>query len=121
MRFGEYLIKKGKVEESELEDALKFQREEHITLGVLAIRENALNNEQLSTILDYQREKGGGLFGKIAIDLGFLSKKVVDKLLILQKKKHNLIGEILVLYGAIGKEEMEEELRQFHEAAGRKK
>ena len=61
MRFGEYLIKKGKVEESELEDALKFQREEHITLGVLAIREKALNNEQLSTILDYQREKGGGL------------------------------------------------------------
>ena len=53
--------------------------------------------------------------------MGFLSKKVVDKLLILQKKKHNLIGEILVLYGAIGKEEMEEELRQFHEAMGRKK
>ncbi len=52
MRFGEYLIKRGKIDESELEDALKFQKEKHITLGVLATRENFLSNQQLSTILD---------------------------------------------------------------------
>tara|TARA_Y100000031_G_scaffold23979_1_gene25611 strand:+ start:405 stop:602 length:198 start_codon:yes stop_codon:yes gene_type:complete len=57
VRFGEYLIKKGKIEESELEAALKFQEEEHVTLGVLAVRENLLNNKQLSTILDNQRER----------------------------------------------------------------
>ncbi len=66
MKFGEYLLKKGKIEESELEDALKLQNEKHITLGLLALRENALNNKQLSMILDHQRE-GGGLFGEIAI------------------------------------------------------
>ena len=90
MRFGEYLLNKGKIEESELEDSLKFQKEKHIILGVLAIRENALNNKQLSVILDHQRESGC-LFGEIAIELGFLSK-----------------------------DDMEDELRQFYETAGRK-
>jgi hypothetical protein len=70
MRFGEYLIKKGRIEESELENALKLQKEKHITLGVLALRENLLSTKQVSTILDNQRENGG-LFGEIAIELGF--------------------------------------------------
>ena len=65
MRFGEYLIKKEMIDRSELEDALKFQEENHITLGVLAIREQLLSNKQLSTVLDNQRERGG-LFGDIA-------------------------------------------------------
>ncbi len=116
MKFGEYLVKKGKIEESELEAALKSQEEEHITLGVLAVRENLLNNKQLSAILDNQREKRekGGLFGEIAIELGFLTRDDIDKLLILQKKARNLLGEILILYGAISKNDLEDELRQFY-------
>ena len=60
------------------------------------------------------RERGG-LFGEIAIELGFISKENIETLLILQKEKRNLLGEILVLYGAISKANLEEELRQFHE------
>ncbi len=33
MMFGEYLLSKGKIEESELKDALKFQKETQIILG----------------------------------------------------------------------------------------
>ena len=68
-------------------------------------------------ILDHQRESGG-LFGEIAIELGFLSKDDIDKLLILQKKRRNFLGEILVLYGAFSQED---KLRQFYETVGRKK
>ncbi len=46
MKFVKYLVKEGKIDESELEDALKFQLEIHINLGVLAVRENLLNNNQ---------------------------------------------------------------------------
>ncbi len=90
MRFGEYLIKKNVIDESELEDALKFQEENHITHGVLAIREHLLSNKQLSTILDNQRERGG-LFGDIAIELGFISKENIEMLrdrLTRQSKNH---------------------------------
>ncbi|MBS1257727.1 MAG: hypothetical protein MAG551_00772 [Candidatus Scalindua arabica] len=68
MRFGEYLIKKGKIEESELEAALKFQNEKHITLGVLAVRENVLDNKQLSTILDNQREREAASLEKLQLN-----------------------------------------------------
>jgi hypothetical protein len=47
--------------------------------------------------------------------LGFINKENIETLLILQKEKRNLLGEILVLYGAISKADLEEELRQFHE------
>ncbi len=45
MRFGEYLIKGELIDESELEDALKFQKEKHITLGVLAVKDNFISNQ----------------------------------------------------------------------------
>ena len=68
----------------------------------------------MSTILDNQRENGG-LFGEIAVELGFINEESIEKLLVLQKEKRNLLGEILVLYGAISKADMEEELKQFLE------
>ena len=120
MKFGAYLLKeKGKIEEDELEDALKFQQENHIVLGVLAVRENLLNNKQLNTILDHQRVSGA-LFGDIAVELKFINEKGINRLLLLQNEKHNLLGEILVLYGVISKNDMEEELKRFHEAEGAK-
>jgi hypothetical protein len=74
----------------------------------------------VSTILDNQRENGG-LFGEIAIELGFVNRNDIDRLLILQKENRDLLGEILVLHGAISKMDMEEELRQFYELKGRNK
>ena len=127
--FGVYLHYKGKIEEHELVYALKFQKEEHITLGTVAAKEKYLNNHQLRTILNFQREKGG-LFGKIAIKLGFLNNEDVDKLLEKQEDAYKLlekhkgknmrIGNILVLIGAINRKNMEEELKQFHKMVEKK-
>jgi hypothetical protein len=52
MKFGEYLLKKGKIKKSELENALKFQTEDLVVLGEMAINENVLNKEQVSAIMD---------------------------------------------------------------------
>lgn len=120
MKFGEYLIEKGKIDEYELEEALKFQQENHINLGVLAIRENLLSNKQLCTILDHQRVSGG-IFGEIAVELKLLHKNDIDRLLLLQKGSHNFFGDILVLYGAISKGDMEEELKKFYKEKGARK
>lgn len=116
--FGEYLLHREKIDEDDLELALKFQEEEYVALGALAVRENFLSSQQLSAVLDHQRMEGHGKFGEIAIELGFLNNETVDKLLAMQKEKHILIGDILVLFGAISKEEMKRELKQFHELEG---
>ena len=63
--------------------------------------------------MDSQRERGG-LFGEIAIELGYLNEDDVDALLDMQGEKHIKIGEVLVLFGAISREDMESRLQTFH-------
>ena len=111
--FGEYLLYEGKIDAYELELALNFQKQKHLTIGVLAVQEKFLDSSQLCAVLDYQRLKGKGLFGEIAIELGFLSKDDVDTLLDMQEGKHIRIGEVLVLFGAVTREDMEEALKEF--------
>ena len=111
--FGEFLLYEGKIDVYELENALRYQRVEHVVLGVLAVQEKHLNEQQLCIILDCQREKGG-LFGEIAIELGFLKEEDVDALLKMQSEKDIKIGEILVLFGAISRDDMEIRLQHFH-------
>lgn len=111
--FGEYLVYEGKIDAYELELALYYQKQKHLAIGVLAVQEKFLNDRQLCVVLDYQRLRGKGLFGEIAIELGFLSKDDVDSILEMQKRKHIRIGEVLVLFGAVTREEMEEALEEF--------
>ena len=112
--FGEHLLYQGRIDAHELESALHYQNVEHVTIGVLAIQEEYLTNLQLCDVLDYQR-LAGGLFGEIAIELGFLTKDGVDDLLDKHSKNHIRIGEVLTLFGAISREDMEYELKCFHE------
>jgi hypothetical protein len=111
--FGEFLLYEGKVAVYELNIALRYQKEEHVALGVLAVQEKYLNELQLCDVLDRQRERGG-LFGEIAIELGFLNEDDVDALLNMQDEKHIKIGEVLVLFGAISRVDMESRLQTFH-------
>jgi hypothetical protein len=112
--FGEYLLYDGKIDLYELELALNFQKQKHVALGVLAVQEKFIDSSQLCTVLDYQRHRRKEIFGEVAIELGFLSKDDVDTLLDMQEKSHIQIGEVLVLFGALTREDMEEELKEFH-------
>ncbi len=113
MKFGEYLLKKEKIKNSELEKAIKFQTGDFVIIGEMAINENVLNKEQVSAILELQKAQGG-FFGDIAAKLGFLKKGELEKRLEIHRERF-LIGEKLVSYGAISKEEMEEELKHFRD------
>ena len=72
-----------------------------------------MDDKQLFVVLDYQRLRGKGLFGEIAVELGFLSKDEIDTLLEMQKESHIRIGEVLILLGAVTREDMEEALEEF--------
>ena len=76
MRFGDYLIEKGVVSKEEVDIALKFQTEKSLSLGALAVVDGLLTEQQLSVILDRQREvEAAGLFGEIAINMKLLNKE----------------------------------------------
>ncbi len=115
MRFGEYLISKGVIDREDLDVALKLQTEKSLRLGVLAVEDGLLTEQQLSAILDRQREaEDTGLFGEIAVNMNLLSKEQVNQLLDKQKEYDKIIGQILVLSGAISRNEKEKELDLFY-------
>jgi len=95
--------------------AHNFKAEKSLKLGILAVDDGLLTEQQLGAILDHQREVAdAGLFGEIAINMKLLSKEQVDELLKKQREYDKIIGQILVLSGVISKNEKEEELKQFH-------
>ena len=60
------------------------------TIGAIALRSNVLSLEQLECILDRQEEMQDSneehkLFGQLAVDLGYLTRHEVDRLLVLQQ------------------------------------
>ncbi len=116
IRFGEFLLNKGEVNEYGLEHALHYQRAEHVALGALAVQGEYLSERQLCDVKDCQRERGG-LFGEIAVELGLINEDGVNELLEMQEKKHTRIGEVLVMFGAIRRKDMESRLQDFHASA----
>jgi hypothetical protein len=110
--FGEFLLYEGKIDAYELDSALHYQKVEHVALGVLAVQEKYLTEQQLRIILKSQRGRGG-LFGEIAIELNFIKRDDVGALLKMQGEKHIRIGEVLVLFGAIIRDDMESCLQRF--------
>jgi len=103
------------VSKKDSDAARNFRTEKSLKLGVLAIDNGLLTEQQLSAILDHQREiADAGLFGEIAINMKLLSKEQVNKLLIKQREYDKIIGQILVLSGALSNNEKEEELKQFY-------
>ena len=111
--FGGFLLNEGKIGEYDLERALRHQRVEHVAIGALAVREKYLSERQLCDIKGYQRERGG-LFGEIAIELGLLCEGGVNALLMMQQENNRRIGEILVMFGAVSRDDMEYHLQTFH-------
>ncbi len=103
------------VSKEDLDVAHKLKTEKSLKLGILAIDDGLLTEQQLNTILDHQREVADvGLFGEIAINMKLLSKEQVNELLKKQKEYDKIIGQILVLSGALSTNEKEEELKQFY-------
>ncbi len=99
----------------DLDSTHKFKAEKSLKLGILAIDDGLLTEQQLESILDHQKEVAdAGLFGEIAINMKLLSKEQVDELLKKQREYDKIIGQILVLSGVLSNNEKEEELKQFH-------
>ncbi len=115
IKFGEYLLKKGKICKDQLEKALKLQTSNFVVLGEEAISANFLNEEQVTAIMDDQRAQGG-YFWDIAAKLGYLNKDAAEKVLGMIKRDNFLIGEKLVSYGAISKEDLDDEWKQYKQS-----
>ncbi len=115
MIFGEYLVEQNIIREKDLARALEIQKTDRVPLGQLAMQEGLIDNKQLFRILSRQRkpEEKNKNFGKLAVEMEYLSQEQVETLLERQTHTNRLLGEILVSQGWVSQIELIKALKIF--------
>ncbi|MDF2941720.1 MAG: hypothetical protein K0S01_578 [Herbinix sp.] len=81
--FGNYLVEKNKISQSQFEDGMMLQQKTRVKLGLTAVTEKLLTKKQAEEINDIQK-KMDRRFGDIAIEKGYLLNEEVTYLLNMQ-------------------------------------
>jgi hypothetical protein len=116
MRLGEFLIMRGLVTKTEVDQAFRDQLVNNHMLGVLAVDQGYLQAGELETALVHQQGQSPALrFGEVAIGLGFLTRGQVQGLLQIQAENRLRIGEVLVLKSCLTEQELIRELKAYRE------
>ncbi len=110
--FGAYLVHQKLATPKLIVEALDRQRVIKRPIAAIAREQRLLDMNRIFQILNWQ-VKTGRLFGKIAVEKGFLSKKDVNRLLSIQKSEVPHLGEILIDMGIISPVAMESALNLY--------
>jgi CheY-specific phosphatase CheX len=110
--FGNYLVEKNKISQSEFEDVMKQQQNSHVKLGLMAVAEKLMTKKQADEINDIQR-KMDHRFGDIAIEKGYLINEELNYLLNLQGSPYLLFVQALTDNKLLTIEEIEEYLQDY--------
>jgi hypothetical protein len=113
--FGEYLVEQNIIRGKDLASALEIQKTDRVPLGQLAMQKRLIDNKQLFRILSRQRkpEEKDKSFGKLAVEMAYLSQEQVETLLEQQTHTNRLLGEILVSQGWVSQMELIKALKKF--------
>jgi hypothetical protein len=113
--FGEYLVEQNIIRPEDLARALELQKTDRVPLGQLALQKGLIDNKQLFRILSRQRkpEEKDKTFGKLAVEMEYLSQEQVETLLERQTHTNRLLGEILVSQGSVSQMELIKALKKF--------
>ena len=115
MIFGEYLVEQNIIQQIDLSRALEIQKTDRVPLGQLAMQKGLIDNKQLFRILSRQRrpEEKDKSFGKLAVEMDYLSREQLEMLLERQTHTNRLLGEILVSQGLVSQMELIKALKKF--------
>ena len=115
IKFGEYLISRGKITEKQLKRALSSQAEEHYKLGQIGKFLGQMGDQQIDIVLKAMKEEKhvGKRFGEVAQRLKFISSHDLYEILEMQEEINIRIGKILAMSGFITQEEIDVCLKEF--------
>ena len=116
MRLGEFLIMRGRVSKTEVDQACRVQLINNHLLGVLAVDQGFMQASELEEALQHQQRQTPMLrFGEVAVGLGFLTRTQLQGLLQVQAENRLRIGEVLVLQSCLTEQELIRELKAYRE------
>jgi len=110
--FGNYLVGKNKISQSQFEDVMKQQRNARVKLGLIAVAEKLLTTKQAEEVnlLQTQMDKR---FGDIAIEKGYLLSEEVTHLLNMQGNPYLKFVQCLTENNIMTLEDVELNLDDF--------
>lgn len=115
MRFGEYLVAEGRLEEEQLTRALAEQKRRQVPLGLLAIHSGLMAPDQVHRVLRTQSHRRmWRRFGDLAVDLDLLDPESLGVLLRKQAGSRPRLGELLTDEGYLDADELAGLLDCFH-------
>jgi hypothetical protein len=115
--FCTYLIKKGRITQSQLARAKSAAETINLKTGLCAYAFGFLEEPQIQKVLDIQR-RTGQKFGIIAVALGYLTHGQLRSILRIQKKYRVAIEDLLVRQGALTLEDLTQERQLFEAETG---
>jgi hypothetical protein len=119
IKFGQFLINKGKVTETQLKRALASQAEEQIEFGQIAVILGKMEHQQVDIVRKAMTEKkhSGKSVGEVAKAFNFISANDLYEILEMEEELNNRIGKILTMSGYITQAEIDTCLKEFKELA----
>jgi CheY-specific phosphatase CheX len=109
--FGQFLLEKGRISSQQLVDALEFQKQVKVPIGVLALEEGVLTADQVKLVLARQ-SNSDKKFGELAVSLGLLTEAQIAGLLQNQSSHRVYLGEALIVKGYLSVDALEKELKE---------
>ena len=94
LEFGMFAYYSGKIAYADLMRGLAWQRRQRPTIGALARQWGWLDDHQVRRILDHHGPSRR--FGRKAVELRFLERSQVERLLAFQRARQQRLGEIFV-------------------------
>jgi hypothetical protein len=110
--FGNYLVEKNKISQSQFEDLMMQQLKTRVKLGLIAVSEKLLTTKQAEEINDIQR-KMDRRFGDIAIEKGYLLAEEVTHLLNMQGNPYLQFVQVLTENNILTIQEIEKYLEEY--------
>lgn len=113
IRFGQFLINNGVVDDDNVFEGLNIQRKWTPPIGKVAIKENFLTVKDTMNIL-YHQAGTAKMFGELAVEMELLNDEQVSLLLERQRASRPRIGEILVEMGVMSNSTLDNMVEKFH-------
>lgn len=115
--FGNYLVKKNKISQSQFDDLMEQQQKTRVKLGLIAVAEKLLTTKQADEINEIQKQMDRR-FGDIAIEKGYLLAEEVTHLLNMQGNPYLQFVQVLTENNILTIQEIENNLSEYQAENG---
>lgn len=110
--FGHYLLNRGLITNTQLQDALHFQETVHVKFGVIAVDKGFMTSSQVDEVHEKQKQMDKR-FGEIAVELGYLTEDQVEDLISHQKQGYLYLAQALVDRGYMSMDQFSTALNDY--------